>query len=201
MTLKNMLKEEFFSFLKIFVFCFIIVFLAINFGTIKRIFNYKIVYGGAAVVQSQEETPVREENVFIEKPDSIEIPKIQIAAPLVFIETYEKSAFGEALDRGVVHYPESSLPGEAGQAIFLGHSAPLGWPKIKYDWVFSDLNDLVAGDEIDIYFQNQKYVYFVQKKVILDKGEDLPGNLADGLVLLTCWPPGADQRRMAVIAY
>jgi len=200
MIIRNFPKEEFFSFLRVFGFCFAIVFLVANIGTLKRIFNYKIVYGGAVVAQLQTEIPADMETVLIEKPDSIEIPKIQIVAPLVFVASAEKSIFSAALDRGVVHYPDSALPGEEGQIIFLGHSAPLGWPKIKHDWVFSDLNDLVAGDEIIIYFQNQKYSYFVQKKTILDKGEDLPQGFTEGLVLLTCWPPGADQRRMAVMA-
>ncbi len=201
MTIKNFSQEEFFRFLKIFVFCFAVVFLLINFGTIKRMFNYKVVYGEAEVVQLQNETPTQEEAVVMEKLDSIEIPKIQITAPLVFIDSAEKSVFSAALDRGVVHYPDSALPGEKGQIIFLGHSAPPGWPKIKHDWVFSDLNDLVAGDEINLYFNNQQYTYRVQEKVILDKGEELPQAAADSLILLTCWPPGADKRRMAVIAY
>jgi len=201
MIIKKFPKEEFFSFLKVFGFCFAVVFLAVNLGTIKRIFDYKIVYGGAAVTQAQNEiTDIQEVASLADRPDSIEIPKIQITAPLVFIDSAEKSVFSAALDRGVVHYPESALPGESGQIIFLGHSAPLGWPKIKHDWVFSDLNDLIAGDEIIIYFQNREYRYRVQGKVILDKGEDLPQGFKEGLILLTCWPPGADQRRMAVMA-
>jgi len=201
MTIKNFPKEEFFSFLKIFIFCFAVVFLVINLGTIKRMFNYGVVYGGTEAAQLQNEMPVQEETVLTEKPDSIEIPKIQITAPLVFVASAEKSVFSAALDRGVVHYPDSALPGEKGQIIFLGHSAPPGWPKIKHDWVFSELNDLVSGDEINIYFNKQQYTYHVNEKVILDKGEDLPENITDGLILLTCWPPGADKRRMAVIAY
>lgn len=205
--IKNFPKEEFFSFLKIFIFCFAVVFLALNFGTIKRIFNYKIVYGNAQVVQSPTTTPaqaaqtVQKKVAPVVKPDSIEISKIKITAPLVFIETAEKSVFSEALDRGVVHYPDSALPGEKGQIVLLGHSAPLGWPKIKHDWVFSEINELVSGDEVIIYYKNKKHIYHVQKKIILEKGEDLPGDIADGLILLTCWPPGSDQRRMAVIAY
>lgn len=201
MIMKKIPKEELFGFLKVFAFCFAIVFLAINAGTIKRIFDYKIVYGGAAAIQVQSEIPdIAEVASLAERPDSIEIPKISITAPLVFIDSAEKSVFSAALDRGVVHYPESALPGEDGQIIFLGHSAPLGWPKIKHDWVFSDLNDLISGDEVIIYFQNQEYRYHVQGKVILDKGEDLPQGFSQGLILLTCWPPGADQRRMAVMA-
>src|SRR3989338_229613 len=198
--IKNFPKEELLSFLKIFIFCFVIVFLAMNLGTIKRMFNYKIVYGGEEIIQTQNEIIPREEAALIAKQDSIEIPKIQIEAPLVFIESAEKSVFSQALDKGVVHYPGSSLPGEEGQIIFLGHSAPLGWPKVKYYWVFSKLGDLVPGDKIYFYYNQQKYTYTVKEKVILNKGEDLPAHADGALVLITCWPPGVDRRRMAVIA-
>lgn len=212
MMIKNFPKEELLSFLKIFVFCFAVVFLVINLGTIKRMFDYKLVYGEiinslkGEEPQSTEVSPVSNEPkiVLTEKKDSIEIPKINIEAPLVFVESAEKSVFSKALDRGVVHYPESALPGEKGQIIFLGHSAPPGWPKIKHDWVFSELGDLVLGDKIYLYYNQQKYTFSVKEKVVLDKGEELPENdlrsSESTLILLSCWPPGADRRRIAVIA-
>jgi LPXTG-site transpeptidase (sortase) family protein len=85
----------------------------------------------------------------------------------------------------------------------LGHSAPAGWPKIKYDWVFSRLNELSDGDEIFVYFENKKYTYQFSKKIFLEKGEELPSLLTNSeniLVLISCWPPGKDLRRIAVVA-
>ncbi|MFH1780957.1 MAG: sortase [Candidatus Nealsonbacteria bacterium] len=195
MRIRSFSKEQFLSFLQVFIFFFAVIVLVSDFGAIKGIFNDKIFY-------SKNETPIQEEIILTQLLDnSIEIPKIQITAPLVFIDSVEKSIFSGALDRGVVHYPGSALPGEDGQIIFLGHSAPAGWPKIKHDWVFSNLNNLIAGDEINFYFNNKKYTYRVAEKVILNKGEDLPAITANGLILLTCWPSGVDQRRMAVIAH
>lgn len=204
MIKKILNQEEFFRFLKIFAFLFLAVFIVVNLGTIKRMFNYQLVYGEdqkAKLFEGKEEELVI---VSVPKPNSIEIPKIKIEAPLVFIASTEQGDFQEALDLGVVNYPGSSLPGQAGQTIFLGHSAPPGWPKIKYNWVFSEINDLVIGDEIFVYFNSQRYVYLVQEKIFLEKGEVLPEeNLTDNkntLILLSCWPPGADKRRIAVVA-
>lgn len=201
-------------FIKIFALLFIAVFVLLNLGTAKKMFDYKLVYNeirDSLIKEELTEVEVeaisisnKPEIINIEKADSIEIPKINVDAPLVFIELAEQDIFAGALNKGVTHYPESVLPGQLGQTIFLGHSAPPGWPKIRYDWVFSELNDLIYGDQVFIYFNNKKYTYTVKEKLFLDKGEELPKNdLADSknvLVLLSCWPPGADNRRIAVIA-
>jgi len=139
----------------------------------------------------------------IEKEDSIEIPKIEIEAPLVLIEGSENKDFKEVLDRGVVLHPQSVLPGEKGKILILGHSAPPGWPKINYDWVFSRLNELEPGDQIYINFQKRRYSYNVSQKIFLEKGEEIPKNLTNSLsmlYLISCWPPGRDFRRIAIEA-
>jgi len=96
------------------------------------------------------------------------------------------------------------LPGSVGQTIILGHSAPSGWPKIKYDWVFTHLVDLEKGDEIFVYFNNRKYVYEVKEKLFFEKGEEVQEssltNSENMLVLISCWPPGKDIRRIGVSA-
>lgn len=199
-------------FIKIFIFLFIIVFILINLGTVKKMFDYKLVYEEIVNSLKDEEeisvefpeTPTEPVIVFTEKENSIEIPKISIEAPLVFIESASQDVFNQALDRGVVHYPDSVLPGQKGQTTFLGHSAPPGWPKIKHDWVFSELNSLLYGDQVFIYFNDKKYTYYVKEKIFLDKGEELPdselANSENVLILISCWPPGADHRRIAVLS-
>lgn len=143
----------------------------------------------------------KEECSFIREENSILISRIEIEAPLIFLED-SGSDFEKALDEGVVHYPESALPGEKGVAVFLGHSAPLGWPKIHYDWVFSALNKLESGDEVYISYNNHCYHYIVLDKSFLDKGEELPEDLSEdsSLVLISCWPPGRNLKRIAVRA-
>ena len=108
------------------------------------------------------------------------------------------------LDQGVVYYPGSVYPGQTGQIVILGHSAPPGWPKIKHDWVFTDLNNLNVGDKIYIDLNNKQYSYTVKQKNIIDRGADVPTiSAADSgnvLALISCWPPGKDYQRIAVMA-
>jgi LPXTG-site transpeptidase (sortase) family protein len=139
---------------------------------------------------------------YTERRNSIKIPKIGISAPLIFVSNSNNQYLHDKLDSGVVHYPGSAKPGENGETIVLGHSAPPNWPKIKYDWVFSRLNELSKGDQIILYYNNQKYVYSVTRKVFLNKGQEMPKNdLTNNnntLISISCWPPGKDYKRIAV---
>jgi LPXTG-site transpeptidase (sortase) family protein len=215
-------KEELFKFLKIFIFLFLIILILINLETVKGIFNYKNIYsrifgsrnqaeqimeiGDATDVNFEiQETEISAEELeIIGKENSIEISKIEVSAPLVFIDTQLQEDYSKGLDRGVVHYTDSVLPGENGMTIFLGHSAPSGWIDLKHDSVFSRLNELVFGDEIVVYFNNRQYRYSVEEKLFLDKGEELPeyeiSESKNVLILLTCWPPGVDRYRIMIKA-
>jgi LPXTG-site transpeptidase (sortase) family protein len=86
----------------------------------------------------------------------------------------------------------------------LGHSAPPNWPKIKYDWVFSDLDALSPGDKIIVYIDYKEYTFTVKQKNILKRGEDItPLNLVQEgnyLALVSCWPPGKDLQRINIQA-
>jgi len=108
------------------------------------------------------------------------------------------------LDAGVVFYPGSVYPGQTGQMIILGHSAPPGWPTIKHDWVFTDLDKLSVGDTVLIDVNNKQYTYIVKQKDIIKKGADVPTNSSvttnNVLTLISCWPPGKDYQRIAVQA-
>jgi len=208
------MKEIIKKFWKPFIILFLLNFLIINWADVSWVFNYRAIGGllsgllpksGMALTGSLSDEikePVKKFE-YSEKENSIEIPKIEVEAPLVFAENFTANP-RKFLDLGAVYYPGSALPGETGQTIILGHSAPPGWPKIKHDWIFSKVSDLLEGDEIIIYFNHQKIVYRVTKKDILEKGAEVPANsLTDSnnvLVLLSCWPPGKNIKRIAVEA-
>jgi LPXTG-site transpeptidase (sortase) family protein len=203
---------EFKKLWKYFVFVFLITFLIINWNEVSWVFNYKAVFGIVSdffqKIQGSAKTLSLTGNKNInfeysEKENSLEIPKIGIEAPLIVDKNLDDNGVSKALDRGVVYYPGSVLPGEKGQTIILGHSAPPGWPKIKYDWVFTRLNELTEGDEIFVYFDNKKYTYSLKDKIFLERGGEIPKGLTNSenvLVLISCWPPGKDIRRIAVVA-
>ncbi len=200
---------------KYFIFLFFLSFLIINWTDISWIFNYKFL--GAILSNLFQKSEVQTLSNFTEsgqaevvnfdyseKENSLEIPRIDLLAPLIFVDNSNEEDLEKELNRGVVHFPTSALPGQMGQTIILGHSAPSGWPKINYDWVFSNLDQLNEGDEIFVHFKNKKFSYYVIKKIFLSKGEevseeDLP-NFKNMLILITCWPPGKDLKRIAVEA-
>ena len=198
---------------KAFAFLFLLMLLIFNWSDISWIFNYRVVSSLFSDAFNKEEVVLndssnivvlKDQGEYYDRENSVEIPKIGVLASLVFSESAEQSDMQKALDTGVVLYPDSALPGDSGQTIILGHSAPVGWPKIKYDWVFSRLNELAEGDEIIVYFNNRKYTYIVNRKVFLERGEEISQdgltNNENMVVLISCWPPGKDLRRIAVEA-
>jgi len=200
---KNNLRIK--KLLKPFILLFLVNFLIINWNDVSWLFNYRMISGTAAkfieILENKRDfTQELKNKNYLAKENSLEIPKIGIKAPLIIAEDKNKD-LNEGLNRGVVIFPDSALPGETGQTIILGHSAPSNWPEINYDTVFSRINELQEKDEIVIYFNNQKYVYYVDEKIFLEKGEELSDDLkntADTLLLISCWPPGKNIQRILI---
>ncbi|MFH1036499.1 MAG: sortase [Patescibacteria group bacterium] len=197
--------NEFKKLIKYFVLIFFLSFLVINWSEISWIFNYRAVSRYASDLSqkvSGEETASTTADA-IEKGDSIEIPAIGITAPFIVDKKLNDVTIYGALDTGVVLYPTSVLPGQKGQTVILGHSAPANWPKIKYDWVFSKISELKAGDKITVNYDGKEFDYSVTRTIFLNKGDAIPqsdSNSSNVLVLVSCWPPGTDSRRIAVEA-
>ncbi len=200
------MKETIRRLYKPFILIFLVSLLIINWHDISFIFNYHFISGQLSnwwevIKPAQAELT---DNDYFVKEGFIEIPKIGIEAPIIFAENDSDENFQKALKKGVLLHPVSALPGEPGTTIILGHSAPVGWPKINYDWVFNDLNELTKEDEFYIYFNHQRYSYKVIEKFFLAPGEEIPSfdltSSKSMVVLLSCWPPGKDQERIVVQA-
>ncbi|MCX6724420.1 MAG: class E sortase [Candidatus Staskawiczbacteria bacterium] len=213
--------------LKVTALIYLASFLIINWTDVSWIFNYKEVSGlvsdffnpypsiDASTIdasyfsfnQNGEEAPKSArvvETSYTDKQNTLEISKISISVPIVFATSADKVSLTKDLDSGVVYYPGSVSPGQAGQIVILGHSAPPGWPKTKHDWVFTDLDKLIPGDKILIDLNNKQYTYIVKQKTIIARGADVPkGNFSANssvLTLISCWPPGKDYQRITVQA-
>lgn len=198
--------------MKYFLLFFLLSFLILNWGRVSFIFNWQVISQFLRtplekkfenkISQPEGKKPEGKKFEYSEKENSIEIPKIDISAPIVSVKSEKE--IKTALDRGVVLFPGSALPGQRGKTIIEGHSAPPGWPKIKYDWVFSRLNELEEGDEVNLNFNHQRFNYYVSRKIFLNRGEEIPPtdltNSDNILLLISCWPPGKDFKRIAVEA-
>lgn len=189
-----------------FLILFLLSFLIINWNSVSWIFNYRVISGAVSkflvfLDNKQVFVSRAKATTDLNKEDSLEIPKIGVIAPLIVTKDSSQENLDKALDRGVVIFPDSALPNEAGQTIILGHSAPSNWPKINYDGIFSRISELEKKDEIILYFNNQKYIYSVNQKIILEKGEEVSNNIANSgntLLLISCWPPGKNIKRIII---
>ena len=108
-----------------------------------------------------------------------------------------------ALHDGVVHYPGSAKPGQAGNFFVTGHSSYYPWDDGRYKDVFARLKELSPGDTYSVYYGGDLHTYRVtgKKEVkpndvsVLDQPTDR--RLA---TLMTCTPVGTTLRRLIVQA-
>jgi LPXTG-site transpeptidase (sortase) family protein len=138
------------------------------------------------------------------------IPKLALNIPLVtpsyqalLTEDWSKleEDIQDALQYGVVHYPGTARPGQAGNFFVTGHSSYYPWSTSRYKTVFARLHQLEAGDEYWVYYGGDKHRYVVREKyevspndvTVLD--QPLDHRIA---TLMTCTPVGTTLRRLIV---
>lgn len=138
--------------------------------------------------------------------DFIQVPAINLESSIVTSDSTDVNFLEKKLDEGAVIYPGSVMPGQNGETLLLGHSAPANWPHIKHDWVFSNIENLKKGDSINISFQGKVYTYRVVGHKIINIGQDVDiylnkeYNNKNTLLLVSCWPPGKNYKRIVVQA-
>ena len=138
------------------------------------------------------------------------IPKIGKNIPLVDvpgINTFDfdhmENIFMQELEKGVVRYPGTALPGEKGNAFIFGHSSNYPWVKGEYNEVFALLDELEYGDQIIVYYNQKKFIYTIREKKVVHPGDVKALERHDDkaeISLMTCWPVGTTLKRMLVFA-
>lgn len=132
----------------------------------------------------------------------IEIPKLEIY-------NAEVAVGGTDLNKSLIAYPGTALPGEYGAPVIFGHSVlrqfynPSEKNPRRYNSIFSTIMTLQSGDEIFVYADGVKYTYIVQSKTevqpedvhILTQRYD-----SQLLKLVTCTPEGTYLRRGVITA-
>lgn len=190
---------------------FIIVFLVLsaalyagaNFGALKSKVGFW--WGkqfGSDVYFKDEVAGLGAATEVIPPDDRIVIPKINVNVPLIFPSSSETDALLAELDRGVIHYPGTAMPGDEGNVFISGHSSQYAWSEGSYKNIFSLIDELNPDDQIIVYFQQKKFVYNVTGQTIVSPNDfsvlDETGGY--GLSLMTCWPVGTLARRLVVKA-
>ncbi|EKE00047.1 MAG: hypothetical protein ACD_22C00100G0011 [uncultured bacterium] len=111
-------------------------------------------------------------------------------------------------DKALGRYTGTSLPGEAGTMFIYGHSVlPMFYNPRNYKAIFSTLDTLKQGDEVNIMYNNVEYSYKVDGKILQapeqvdPKAQLKPGHLNESsLVLMTCYPAGTKAKRLLITA-
>lgn len=132
--------------------------------------------------------------------DSIVIPKINVDAPIVYLNTTDNDTIIEAIQSGVGHYYGTAMPGQNGNTFLTGHSSYYWWNGGKYNQIFANLNQLRAGDLVYIYYQGKKIVYRMNKSFVVQPSqvEILAQTAEPTITLMTCTPIGTNLRRLVI---
>ncbi len=132
--------------------------------------------------------------------DSIVIPKINVDAPIIYLNTTDNTTIIEEIQNGVGHYFDTAMPGQNGNTFLTGHSSYYWWSGGKYNQVFANLNKLTEGDLVYIYYQSKKFVYRVNKNFVVQPSqvEILAQTAEPTITLMTCTPVGTNLRRLVI---
>ncbi|MBI5620995.1 sortase [Candidatus Gottesmanbacteria bacterium] len=128
---------------------------------------------------------------------TLSIPKLRINNALVTIS-------GDDLNKSLIHYGGTGLPGEYGTAVIFGHSVlPQFYNPTNYKTIFSTIPTLKIGDEIFIRYDGVEYRYVVYEMLVTEPNDLTPlaQRFDDSYVtLITCVPPGTYWKRLNVRA-
>ena len=133
---------------------------------------------------------------------TIEIPKINVSAPVVFEPSIAEEAVQKGLQNGVVHYGISVKPGQAGNSVIVGHSSNDWWEPGNYKFVFVLLDKLIVGDTFSVDYDGKKYIYEVYESKVVEPTDIsvLAHTENPTMTLITCTPPGTSWKRLVIKA-
>jgi sortase A len=130
----------------------------------------------------------------------------RIVVPAIGLDwTFVEGVSVSDLKKGPGHYPETPLPGQAGNAALAGHRTTYGQP-------FHDLDQLQPGDEVVVTTIQGRYVYEVRETMVVEPhqvevlGQDFwdfdgnPDTFENTLTLTACHPKFSAAERIIVAA-
>lgn len=130
------------------------------------------------------------------------IPKINVEAPIIFMESTNNKDILEAIRDGVAQYAGTARPGRIGNMFITGHSSYYWWRGGDYNQVFALLEHLIPNDLVFVYHEGGEYVYRVRDSIVVKptQTEVLDPTPTPTLSLMTCVPIGTNLKRLVVRA-
>ncbi len=131
------------------------------------------------------------------------IPLIDITQKKVEWVDELNDIFMKELENGVIRYPGSAKPGDAGNSFIFGHSSNFPWMEWEYNDVFALLDKVTFDDEVVVYYGQEKHTYKIRTKNVISPGDVsiLQKEVAwdkSKLTLMTCWPIGTTLNRLVL---
>lgn len=137
---------------------------------------------------------------------SIVIENLNINAPIVRdVNVTSRDNYLEALKNGVAHASFSKYPSSDfdSNVYLFAHSSNNFWEFGKYSSVFNLLYKLKIKDEINVFFEGQRYVYQVENKILVNDfrvDDTVYEAFGPTLTLQTCYPTGSTKYRLVLRA-
>lgn len=157
------------------------------------------------IIEARETAVVQQEakNFGVDSHFSIYIPKIDVGSKITAnVDAGVESEYSEALKKGIAHAKGTSFPGLGENIYLFSHSTDTLLNVERYNAKFYLLNKLENTDKIIVYFSDQKYIYEVVDKKIVEPSDTTSMNKTseESLTLQTCYPPGTSLKRLIVYA-
>ena len=134
----------------------------------------------------------------------IKIGSYLISIPRLKIENAQVSTQDYNLEKHLVQYLGTSIPGDKGTAVIFGHSTlPQLFNPKNYKTIFANAHNLKLGDELFINVQGITYKYKIFSIVVTDPSDtNILSQSYDHsyVTLVTCTPPGTIWKRLVVRA-
>lgn len=173
--------------------------------TLFGLFNELIIAPFIQPSRNVSATPIilNNDGIAADGSTKVIIPKINVEIPVDYgLTSMSEDVVQQGLENGVVHYPSTVKPGEAGNAAFFGHSSNNIFNPGKYKFAFVLLSNLQPGDMFYLTYNKKVYAYKVFDKKVVNPDETWILNPVEGktatAALITCDPPGTTLHRLVV---
>lgn len=132
------------------------------------------------------------------------ITAYNISIPKLDIRYAHVSTIDTDLSSHLIHYTNTPLPPEKGNAVIFGHSTlPQLFKATDYKTIFANLHTLEPSDIITVTIEGKEYTYRVESLTITTPDDttvftqDINKSY---ITLITCTPPGTTWKRLIVKA-
>jgi sortase A len=143
-------------------------------------------------------------NPVINRKKQVDVPSYLISIPKIAIKEAVVSTIDTDLEKHLINYQGTSIPGKNGNAVIFGHSTlPQLYDAKDYKTIFANAYKLKNGDIIYAIINNVTYTYKIFKTTVVDPTDSsvfIQNYDNSYLTLVTCAPPGTVWKRLIVKA-